>query len=531
MKKEHTCISPSSKVAILYVVSSLLAGCAQLTYPTQTDVAKQKEEVATLNTIADGRAYLLVVRNEMTSTKAQLQRIQGGLDAGILGGAITLALGTALHWGSHTTITAGILTGAALGVDSALSIKTQIQIINKGLDALNCVESQAESDYDSVRVTDGLLEMVDKDIVHLEAAINRSYSQRSNDAELANTINTAEDDLSNAKAWLSIAAIPVSTVNSGIKLGINTVLQTTVDQLNSTLPDGSAFAKISTASPNLPASPTTAPVPNQLTSTSTKASDTIQTYGPKSDLTDNQKQNLANARAEQDLILRVSRLNSDMASAKAMLETLGTVKSTAHLPVINCALSPAAQSLQVKSFSGFLVPNSASSATASVSGGATPFGVLVTASTSGLNPEAFGKSVSDRAVILTGSPSLKPGTYNVTVSDHSGTEKTLTVIVAAAPIAPKLTNQTSAQTWQHGKNISFVLPADTFTDPQGETLSYSAGQANGQELPAWLHFDPGTRTFSNASSSVPGNWSLKVTATNPTDNTLSTSETFILTVQ
>lgn len=533
MKKEHAYISPLSKVAIFYVVSSVLVGCAQWTYPTQTDVTKQVKEVPTLNTLAEGRAYLLVVRNDMIGTKTQLQRVETGLDAGILAGAITLALGTALHWGAHTNITAGILTGAALGVDSALSIKTQIQIINKGLDSLNCVESQAESAYVGVGATDALLQIIGSDIDNLEAAIDRYSVQGSNDADLANIIVTATADVSNAKAWRSIAAIPVSTVNNGVKLGINAVLQTTVDQLNSTLPDGSAFAKISTASPSQPASSTTAPLPNQQTSTSAKtgADFVVQQFRSKPDLTDSQKQSLANAIAKQELITLASRLNSDMASAKTMLETLSTVKLTAPLPIINCAVSPAAQSLQISSFSGVLVPNSASSATATISGGTTPYSAVITASTSGLNPEAFGKTVSDKAVVLTGSSTLKPGTYNVTVSEHSGTEKTLTVTVAVAAVAPQLKNQTSAQTWQQGKNMTLVLPADAFTDSQGEALSYSASQSNGQALPAWLHFDPGTRTFSNASSTVPGNWGLKVTATNSTAPALSASETFVLTVQ
>ncbi|WP_031358168.1 hypothetical protein [Caballeronia sordidicola] len=100
MKKERIYISPLSKIAIFYVVSSVVVGCAQWTYPTQTDVTKQEKEVPTLNTIATRRAYLLVVRNDMIGTKAQLQRIEIGLDAGILGGAIILALGTALHWGA-----------------------------------------------------------------------------------------------------------------------------------------------------------------------------------------------------------------------------------------------------------------------------------------------------------------------------------------------------------------------------------------------------------------------------------------------
>ena len=45
--------------------------------------------------------------------------------------------------------------------------------------------------------------------------------------------------------------------------------------------------------------------------------------------------------------------------------------------------------------------------------------------------------------------------------------------------------------------MSFTVPAGTFADANGEdTLYYSATLADGSPLPAWLHFDPVTRTFS-----------------------------------
>lgn len=522
-----------TKAAGASLLFCALASCAQWSYPTQSEIHASEKDVPALDTIISGRAYLLVVRNDMIGTRTQLQRLGASLDGGILVGAVTLALGTALHWGSHTTITAGILTGAALGTDSALSIKTQIQIINKGLDALNCVEFQAESAYVSVQPIDAMLRMIGTDVLNLEAAIDKFSEMGPIDVESSDTIATAVVDVSNAKAWLLVSAIPVATVNNGVKIGINAVLQTTVDQLNSTLPDGSAFAKISAATPGQPASSTTAPVPAQQTATSKNTGvNDPQLYAATKDLTDAQKQSLANAlKAKQKVISLASRLNSDMVAAKTTLEKLSTATLAAPLPNINCAGSSAIQAFQVSSFSGVLVPNPASSTSATIAGGSTPYSVGITASTSGLNPEAFVKSISDKRVVLTGSSSLKPGTYQVTVSEHSGAEKTQTLTVAAAPLAPKLTNPTSMQTWQQGKYGTLVLPPDTFTDPQGEALLYSVTQSNGQPLPTWLHFDSATRTLASASPAVAGSWSLKVTATNSTVPSLSAAETFVLAVQ
>ncbi|RZJ60293.1 MAG: hypothetical protein EON49_08855, partial [Acidovorax sp.] len=48
-----------------------------------------------------------------------------------------------------------------------------------------------------------------------------------------------------------------------------------------------------------------------------------------------------------------------------------------------------------------------------------------------------------------------------------------------------------------GENWTYLVPGFTFADPDaGDTLVYSATLANGTALPAWLSFDPATRTFS-----------------------------------
>ena len=48
------------------------------------------------------------------------------------------------------------------------------------------------------------------------------------------------------------------------------------------------------------------------------------------------------------------------------------------------------------------------------------------------------------------------------------------------PQASTLPTQTAAES----KNFSYVIPASTFTDANGDTLSYSAQLAGGGNLPA-----------------------------------------------
>ena len=56
--------------------------------------------------------------------------------------------------------------------------------------------------------------------------------------------------------------------------------------------------------------------------------------------------------------------------------------------------------------------------------------------------------------------------------------------------APVLAVQTGNQNAVVGSAFSLALPANTFTDiDAGDVLTYSATQADGSALPAWLTFD------------------------------------------
>jgi hypothetical protein len=96
---------------------------------------------------------------------------------------------------------------------------------------------------------------------------------------------------------------------------------------------------------------------------------------------------------------------------------------------------------------------------------------------------------------------------------------------AVTPVlAPVLSNPTTTQTWNLGQPVSFTLPQNTFTDPQGTKLTYSAMLSNGSELPSGLMFNTTTATFSGSVPTNVDGLSIKVTATDAKG--LSTSEVF-----
>ncbi len=86
---------------------------------------------------------------------------------------------------------------------------------------------------------------------------------------------------------------------------------------------------------------------------------------------------------------------------------------------------------------------------------------------------------------------------------------------APAPVRapPVLVAQTAGQTWKGGTAVALALAANTFSDPQGEALTYTAALANGGALPGWLSFNAVSRSFSGLAPTTPQALSIVVTAT------------------
>ena len=117
----------------------------------------------------------------------------------------------------------------------------------------------------------------------------------------------------------------------------------------------------------------------------------------------------------------------------------------------------------------------------------------------------------------------------VTASDGSlNVFDTFTLGVTAVNDAPVLVNAIAEQSARSDEVFTFQLPTNTFSDPDGDTLTYMASLDNGNALPSWLSFNTATRTFTGTPPhELSGNINLKVTAS---DGSLTTSDTFALAI-
>src|SRR5207253_1751014 len=115
----------------------------------------------------------------------------------------------------------------------------------------------------------------------------------------------------------------------------------------------------------------------------------------------------------------------------------------------------------------------------------------------------------------------------VTASDGALTASemfTLTIVSVNQPpvLAAPLTDVTSAE----DAPLTITIPAGSFTDPNGDALTYSATLADGSVLPSWLGFT-GTTFTGTPPTNYNGAIDIKVTAS---DGSLAASDVFRLNI-
>ncbi|MEI8266569.1 MAG: putative Ig domain-containing protein [Betaproteobacteria bacterium] len=90
-------------------------------------------------------------------------------------------------------------------------------------------------------------------------------------------------------------------------------------------------------------------------------------------------------------------------------------------------------------------------------------------------------------------------------------------VALSANAAPVLGTALASATASATQTTHVTVPTSTFTDADGDTLTYSARMADGSALPAWLAFNAGSRTFtaSTPGSGAAGPYNLAVVARDP----------------
>jgi VCBS repeat-containing protein len=120
-----------------------------------------------------------------------------------------------------------------------------------------------------------------------------------------------------------------------------------------------------------------------------------------------------------------------------------------------------------------------------------------------------------------------------TDSDNASVSDVFSLTIKAADAgAPQAKVLIPDQSVNEGSPLDFVFSVGTFEDPDGGVLTYGASTTatDDRSLPAWLNFDPATRTFSGTPSNIDvGILPITVKATDITGK--SVSDVFLLEVK
>jgi Ca2+-binding RTX toxin-like protein len=143
-----------------------------------------------------------------------------------------------------------------------------------------------------------------------------------------------------------------------------------------------------------------------------------------------------------------------------------------------------------------------------------------------------GSSGADKLLLSNFDPTNTNGSLVVTtLAFADGSALNLTdLFPTAINHAPTVAVPLADQTISEGASLNLVVPANTFADEDaGDALTYSASLADETALPAWLSFNPTTRTFTGTPDDAQvGNLDLRVTVTDT--GKLTVSDVFTLTV-
>jgi Ca2+-binding RTX toxin-like protein len=135
----------------------------------------------------------------------------------------------------------------------------------------------------------------------------------------------------------------------------------------------------------------------------------------------------------------------------------------------------------------------------------------------------------DNALLTIAPPRGASGTYAVTLSVFDGQDTATTTIevsVGADNRGPSVSDPLPDVTISENESVGFTVPTGSFTDVDGDALTYTATLSNDTALPEWLAFDAATQVFTGTPPvNFNGSLDFKVTAS---DGSLSASDIFTL---
>ena len=234
--------APRRAAGTAAIASIMLSGC-QIGFPDASDTGENsKRRLPDVSTVAGARAYVKAGRDAMVAQQDWVRAADLTSDLGVLGGGIIALMGGLLHWDSRSVIKGGVLAGGSLAANYALSPKAQLAVLDKGLEALSCVDTQAEAGFAVVGKLDDRLDSIRIAVSALRAEIDdaNAHDPKPNDA-LKTAIMRNRAYAYQMDLYVKDQARPVENAGQKVRLATDVVIRATNEQLHTLLPDGDAI--------------------------------------------------------------------------------------------------------------------------------------------------------------------------------------------------------------------------------------------------------------------------------------------------
>jgi hypothetical protein len=131
----------------LALIAIICTGCVDAGYPTSTDLAANTSNVPNIKNAESARAYIYAARKQLLGWRSNLQSAEGVLDVGTGGGAIFTSVGGVLHWAQSMIVATTALSGTSYATNQTVRPRAQLDIVDSGLAALDCISAKAEAAY------------------------------------------------------------------------------------------------------------------------------------------------------------------------------------------------------------------------------------------------------------------------------------------------------------------------------------------------------------------------------------------------
>lgn len=231
-----------------------LAGCANISYPTQTDISITKaltQPATEITSSQQARQYIAAAKQKMQREVATLNDEEVGGDVAIAAAGLTAVTAAAFKWSSDIILGSTIGGGAAYGFTRDFNPRGQRLVVGEGLAALDCVDKTSSPALDDVSTTGRILSSLWGQVNTLVTQISEAKNENSHHGDEDKVILNGEKEVAHAISFIDEHR---PKIYEAVRIAVNHVIDATNTNLERDRADPTAFKSLASGI-EIPGSP------------------------------------------------------------------------------------------------------------------------------------------------------------------------------------------------------------------------------------------------------------------------------------